>query len=201
MKYGRQEVNKAFLFTLKNLLLTPKISIMINYSIYLQTCTLRPEDPAKAYAKAQMTELMSFKDFVQHISDHHGVYTRGTVRGVLLDMCECLVEMLLDGKKVQLGEFGNFWVSLNSDGADSAAEFTAANITDVNIVFTPGEDFENLRGRAKFNVVASRAGQAAMLAAEKTGALSIDMEELMSDTQKAAVAAANASGNEEEVEP
>ena len=157
---------------------------MIDYSVYIQANPLNENDAPKAYAKAQMSELMSFQKFVQHISNHNGVFSRGTVRGVILDMCECLVEMLLEGKKVQLGELGNFWVSLESKGAEDATKFTADNITAVNIVFTPGDVFENLRQRAEFNVVTSRKVQAIMLKAEKAGDSSVSLEEAMSETRK-----------------
>ena len=160
---------------------------MIDYSIYMQANPINEEGSVKAYAKAQMSELLTFKKFVQHIANHNGVFTRGTVRGVILDMCECMVEMLLEGKKVQLGELGNFWLSLESRGAASPQDFTADNITGVNIVFTPGEDFENLRQRAEFNVVPSRKAQAMMLAAEKAGEENISLESIMSNTRKGMV--------------
>ncbi len=130
-------------------------------------------DP-KAYARAQVKEVMSFRNFIQHIADHGG-YTRGKVKGVLSDMCVCLVEMLLEGKKVQLDELGDFWISLKSDGAESCEKFTADNIKAVNIVFTPGVDFENLIGKAEFAPVASRAAQTATLKAEKSGATTVDL--------------------------
>ena len=79
--------------------------------------------------------MLSFRKFVQHIADHGG-HSRGKVRGVLSDMCACLVEMLLEGKKVQLDELGDFWISLSSDGAESLKTFTSENIKAVNIVFT-----------------------------------------------------------------
>ena len=137
----------------------------------------------KAYAKAQMRELMSFSKFVEHIATHNGVFSRGTVRGVIIDMCECLVEMLLEGKKVQMGELGNFWISLSSDGADKLEDFSASNIKAVNIVFTPGSDFENLIGRAQFNLVSSRTAQAATLKAEKAGAATVDLEAAKATTK------------------
>lgn len=46
----------------------------------------------------------------------------------------------------------------------------------MNIIFTPGEDFVNLRDRATFNLVASRVAQAATLKAEKTGGTVVDLE-------------------------
>ena len=136
---------------------------------------IHPEKGSLAYAKAQVNEVLSFRKFVQHIADHGG-YTRGKVKGVLSDMCTCLVEMLLEGKKVQLDELGDFWISLSSDGAESCEKFTADNIKAVNIVFTPGVDFENLLSKAEFETFASRSAQAATLKAEKTGAGTVDLE-------------------------
>lgn len=149
---------------------------MIDYSVFMQGNPLRPEAPAKAYAKPQVHEVMTFAKFAQHIADHNGVYSRGTVKGVIADMCECLVEMLLQGNKVQLGELGDFWISLNSEGAETVQKFSASNITSVNIIFTPGEDFANLRLRATFNPVSSRTAQAATLKAEKAGETTVDLE-------------------------
>ena len=149
---------------------------MIDYSTYMMTPSLDEEGTAKAYARAQMRELMTFDKFVKHIAEHNGVFSRGTVQGVILDMCECLVEMLLDGKKVQLGALGDFFVSLNTEGAASQEEFTAANIKGVSVVFTPGKDFEGLRDRAVFNPVASRVAQAATLKAEKAGEATVNLE-------------------------
>ena len=131
--------------------------------------------PAKAYAKAQVKEVMNFRQFVAHIAEHGG-HKRGQVKGVLSDMCSCLVEQLLEGKKIMLDDLGNFWLSLTSEGAESCEAFTAKNITVVRILFTTGEDFENLLGRASFNPVASRAAQQATLKAEKTGSTIVDLE-------------------------
>ena len=136
---------------------------------------IHPEKGALAYAKPQVSEVMSFRKFVQHIADHGG-YTRGKVKGVLSDMCTCLVEMLLEGKKVQLDELGDFWISLSSEGAETVEKFSSNNIKAVNIVFTPGIDFENLISKAEFETVASRAAQAATLKAEKTGKNTVDLE-------------------------
>lgn len=147
---------------------------MINYSVFLLPNPRDSEAAPKAYAKAQVSEVMSFRSFVQHIADHGG-HKRGTVKGVLSDMCECLGEMLLEGKKVQLDELGDFWLSLTSTGAESCQKFTAANITGVNILFTPGVDFENFIGRAEFNPVASRVAQVATLKAEKAGRTVVDL--------------------------
>ena len=148
---------------------------MIDYSVYMQSFPYDEAAAPKAYAKAQMRESLTFKEFVAHVAAHGSGYSKGAVQGIISDLCSCIVEQLLNGNKVQLGELGNFWISLNSEGADSLAEFTADNIRAVNIIFTPGEEFENLISQAKFNVVASRVAQAATLKVEKAGGTTVDL--------------------------
>ena len=149
---------------------------MIDYSVYMMTPTYSKDETPKAYAKNQVSEIWSLEKFAKHISDHNGVYSRGTVKGVISDMCECLVEQLLNGNKIQLGELGTFGISISSEGAESIEKFTSKNIKAVNILFSPGADFENLIGRAEFNPVASRIAQKATLKAEKSGEATVDLE-------------------------
>ncbi|HBC28373.1 MAG TPA: DNA-binding protein [Prevotellaceae bacterium] len=148
---------------------------MINYSTCMLANPAKPEEKPLAYARAQTSEVMSFRDFGQHIANHGG-YSRGKVNGVISDMCACLVEMLLEGKKVQLGDLGDFWLTLNSKGAESAEAFNASMITGINIIFTPGPDFDGMLGKANFVPVSSRAAQAATLKAEKKGEKTVDLE-------------------------
>ena len=149
---------------------------MINYSTFLWKNPQDENAVEKAYAKNQVTKVMTFDEFVKHIANHNGVFTRGTVKGVVSDTCSCLIEMLLNGYKVRFGELGIFGISITCDPAETLASFTAANIKEVNILFTPGEDFENLRSRAEFNPVASRIAQKATLKAEKSGETTVDLE-------------------------
>ena len=154
---------------------------MIDYSVYMMRNPLKPELPEKAYAKNQVSEIWPLEKFAKHIADHNGVFSRGTVKGVLSDTCECLVEQLRNGKKVELGELGTFGISLSSEGAPSVKEFSAKNIKAVNILFAPGPDFENLINRAEFNLVTSRAVQAAALSAVKEGMDTVDLTALRKD--------------------
>lgn len=149
---------------------------MIDYSVYMMTPTYSKDETPKAYAKNQVSEIWSLEKFAKHISDHNGAYSRGTVKGVISDMCECLVEQLLNGNKIQLGELGTFGISISSEGAESIEKFTSKNIKAVNILFSPGADFENLIGRSEFNPVASRIAQKATLKAEKAGEATVDLE-------------------------
>jgi hypothetical protein len=55
------------------------------------------------------------------------------VKAILSDMCDCIVEQLLNGNKIKLGEFGVFSISINCEGAESLEKFTEENIKSVNI--------------------------------------------------------------------
>lgn len=148
---------------------------MISYSTFMWKNPLDESAVEKAYAKNQVAKVMTFDEFVKHISDHNGVFTRGTVKGVVSDTCTCLVEMLLNGYKVQFGELGVFGISITCEPAESLTKFTADNIKAVNILFTPGDDFANLRSKAEFVSVASRAAQVATLKAEKEMLDTVDL--------------------------
>ncbi len=142
---------------------------MIPYSIVMRPNPLHENDPKKAYATNQVVEVISLEKFAEHISSHGSKYDEADITAVAILITNCLVEELLDGKKVKLGKLGDFSISLTSRGAVSAKEFTAENITGVNLVFTPGSAFEDLIQKAKFTPVATRAAQAAALAALKEG--------------------------------
>ena len=149
---------------------------MIDYSIFMWKSPLKEDAVEMAYAKNQVRKVLTFDELVKHISDHNGVFTRGTVKGVVSDTCACLVEQLLMGNKVQFGELGIFSISITSEPAATLKEFSEDNIKEVNILFNPGEDFENLRSKAEFNLVASRAVQAATIKAVKANETSVDLE-------------------------
>lgn len=149
---------------------------MIDYSIFMWKSPLKEDAVEMAYAKNQVRKVLTFDEFVKHISDHNGVFTRGTVKGVVSDTCSCLVEQLLMGNKVQFGELGIFSISITSEPAATLKEFSEDNIKEVNILFNPGEDFENLRSKAEFNLVASRAVQAATIKAVKANETSVNLE-------------------------
>jgi hypothetical protein len=77
---------------------------MIDYSVYKQPNPMDETAAPKAYAKAQMRELMDFNKFIAHIASHNGGFSRGVVQGVISDTCLCVVEQLLEGKKVDFAQ-------------------------------------------------------------------------------------------------
>lgn len=137
---------------------------MINYSIAILSSTpgTKKEDitETKAYGMAQATEVIDINAFAKHITSHGCVYGKGDIVGLLTIAVDCLRELMLEGKRVKLGDLGDFQPRLKTEGATSPDEFTANNIKEVNVSWTPGKPFMNLRSEALFQLVPTRAAQA-----------------------------------------
>ena len=134
-----------------------------------------------AYAIAQYADVMTIEKFAKHISTHGCVYSRADISAILYMAVDCMREQLLEGKKIRLGDLGDFSVSLASKGAESADKFSAQNITGVNVVWDCGQEFKNLLADAEFNLVASRSAQAAVIKAIKAGETVVDLNATSSD--------------------
>ena len=128
-----------------------------------------------AYALAQYADVMTIEKFAKHISTHGCVYSRADISAILYMAVDCMREQLLEGKKIRLGDLGDFSVSLQSKGAETAKAFTSQNITGVNVVWDCGQEFKNLLVDAEFNLVAPRSAQAAVLKAVKAGETVVDL--------------------------
>lgn len=134
-----------------------------------------------AFAVAQYTDVMTIEEFAHHIANHGCVYSRADISAILYMAVDCMREQLLEGRKIRLGDLGDFSVSINSKGAKSAKKFSDENITAVNVVWSCGKKFENMVADAKFNLVASRSAQAALLKAIKNGETVVDLAAGSSD--------------------
>ena len=136
---------------------------MINYSIAIMGTKpgTKKENitETKAYGTAQVHEVLSFDQFCAHVAEHNSPFSKGTIKGVIIDSVHCIREQLLAGNKVKLGDLGDFHVELACEGAVTTDDFSAANIKEVNVCWTPGKDFKDLRQDATFQLVPSRAAQ------------------------------------------
>lgn len=128
-----------------------------------------------AFALAQCSEIVNIEKFAKHIASHGCVYRRADISAVLYLAVDCLRELLLEGKKVCLGDLGTFSLNLSSRGAETAEKFSSQYITDVTVVWDCGKDFRNLLPEAEFNLVAPRTAQAALIRAIKAGENVLDL--------------------------
>ena len=128
-----------------------------------------------AYGVAQYTDVMDIEKFAKHISTHGCVYSRADVSAILYLAVDCMREQLLEGKKIRLGDLGDFSVTITTTGAETAEKFSAQNITAVNVVWDCGTQFKNLLSDAQFQLVASRSAQSKVLKAIKAGENTVNL--------------------------
>ena len=63
----------------------------------------------KYYPEVDVQKTLSLRGFAQHMVDHGSIYGRAIVEGVLLQITDCLPELVAQGVPVQLGSLGTFY--------------------------------------------------------------------------------------------
>jgi predicted histone-like DNA-binding protein len=105
----------------------------------------------KWYARLKSTETMSLTKMAKHISEHGSVFTEDVVEGVIKKFKTCLLEMLLESKKVKIAGLGTFYLTAECQkgGADKAADFNVnQHLKALHIRFLPDQAAEdNLSSR------------------------------------------------------
>ena len=103
------------------------------------------------YAKVKALETLNTRKLAQHISEHASIYTPDVVYGVLEKFRSCLVEMLLNSKKVKIDGLGIFYTTLENtkNGANKKEDFNVnKHLKALHIRFLPEQEQEqNLSSR------------------------------------------------------
>ena len=111
-----------------------------------------PQDdkaPKKWYAVLKKIVQVKEKDVARQIADETTL-NRKEAEMALSQLEKVLITNLLAGNSVQLGDWGSFRLTCNSDPSDTAAEVTASKIRKLNIRFTPGHSITNSLKGATF---------------------------------------------------
>ena len=99
----------------------------------------------KWFAHSKSVETMNTRKLAKHISEHGSVYTTDVVFGVLEKFRSCLVEMLLESKRVKIDGLGTFFTTLENEpgGAAKKEEFSVTkNLKALHIRFMPEQEQE-----------------------------------------------------------
>ena len=113
------------------------------------------------YATVVTDREMSFEEFVDHISSHNSPYSRGTVHGVMMDMLDCMKELILDGKSVRLGDLGLFSIGMSSRGEVSRDKVNSASVQDIHLLVKNTKNWSNaeLKKLCKISAYDARGGE------------------------------------------
>ena len=79
----------------------------------------------KYYGRIVTTKTMTYQELCKHMSEHNSVYGEDVCLGVANKLQSCLLEQLLEGKKVQFGDLGTFYLSAKTSPADKEEDFNA----------------------------------------------------------------------------
>jgi predicted histone-like DNA-binding protein len=105
----------------------------------------------KWYARLKSIETLSIEKLAKHISEHGSVFTADVVEGVMKKFKTCLIEMLLESKKVKIAGLGTFYLTAEctKGGAEKEDEFNVnQHLAALHIRFLPDQAAEdNLSSR------------------------------------------------------
>ena len=99
----------------------------------------------KWYAQIKNLETLNTRKLAQHISEHGSIYTPDVVYGVLEKFRSCLIEMLLESKKVKIEGLGTFYCTLENqkNGALTKDKFNVnIHLKALHIRFLPEQTTE-----------------------------------------------------------
>ena len=87
----------------------------------------------KYFYRARQLDIVDIDALAKHMASHNTPYSQGCIRGVLKDMCDCIKEILLDGKKVKLADLAIFSLGVHCTGADKKEDLSPnSSITGVS---------------------------------------------------------------------
>ena len=103
----------------------------------------------KWYGHVVTTKTMTYQELCKHMSEHNSIYGEDVCLGIANKLQNCILEQLLEGKKVQFGELGTFYLSVKSAGAEKEKDFNlGANIHGLYLCFSPSRtDVNNLSSK------------------------------------------------------
>ena len=99
----------------------------------------------KYYARVKYLESMNTRKLSNHIAEHGSVYTPDVVYGVMEKFRSCLIEMLLQSKKVKIDGLGTFYATIEcrKGGAVSKDKFSVQkDVEGLHIRFLPEQEQE-----------------------------------------------------------
>ena len=92
----------------------------------------------KYYAMLKKKDKVGTRDLMERIALNTSLRT-SDISSVLESLFTDIPNYLLDGRTIEAGELGTFYLSLSSEGAEIEEEFTMFNIKKARIRFRPSQ--------------------------------------------------------------
>lgn len=122
----------------------------VKFSIVERGNPANPQAPKKFYPFPQSTGRVSQRKLVETASRETALST-GDMLNALETILKIIPRELADGNIVELGDFGSFWIRLETEGADTADAVTPSNVKGALVRFTPGKLFKQTLETIQFS--------------------------------------------------
>ena len=113
-----------------------------------------PEAPKKYYPSIVATGKVTQRDVAKRAAEISTVSIADTA-AVTENYQMIIAQELSKGNIVQLGDFGSFWIRVETEGAENEEDVRASNIKNVLVRFTPGKEFQQVLDAIVFEKASS----------------------------------------------
>lgn len=113
---------------------------MLTYEVYQNKNGKNEKAYGKWYARTVQSEQYDLDKLAKHMSNHNTPFSAGTIKGILTDMVNCIIELAMDGKSVKIPNLGIFWIGLQTRPASTKEAFDKKNIENVRLRCRPTGD-------------------------------------------------------------
>jgi predicted histone-like DNA-binding protein len=103
----------------------------------------------KWYCTIKTVKQISERDVARQIADETTLNAKEAEMSISL-LQKVLVNSLLAGNSVQLGDWGSFYLTCNSEGKATREALTTKDVKGLNIRFLPGKALKDALGKANF---------------------------------------------------
>ncbi len=108
------------------------------YVVMARKSLLKPDEAPKYYAMARSGRKVTVKEVCKRISERSS-YSKGELEGCIGEFLLEILNVLEEGNIAQVGDLGNFRMSLKTGTPTATAEdFSASCIRKGNVIFYPG---------------------------------------------------------------
>ncbi len=114
---------------------------MVKYRIVNRKNPQDQSDPGKFYASLNHSRKAGIREIAERISKRSTVNSIDCM-GMLEAFVQVIPELMAEGAMIDMGEFGSFYGTLQSEGTPTEAEFNAARIQKMKLHFRPGKEFQ-----------------------------------------------------------
>ncbi|MCK0204036.1 HU family DNA-binding protein [Ornithobacterium rhinotracheale] len=122
----------------------------VKYNITERKNPQKRDEPGKFYANAKADGEINLKEIAQEIAGGSTTVSDTDVLAVLNDLIKVAVRHMSNGEIVKLGDFGNFQITISSEGAAGADKFNPSMIKGNKVTFRPGEELRKMLKLVKY---------------------------------------------------